>query len=106
MAAARKLAQSVAPSESLILDEVSDYSDLAVAFYSALPEQRLARRRWANFEKQLSEMSGARWLLLAKDGKLAAEAGISPGDDTVTWRGSVFQRTFSDGPIHIYRRNP
>jgi hypothetical protein len=105
MAAARFLKQSVGPDEAVIVDSLPQYLDINVAFYTGLPDERLVRRRWENFEKHLAQTPAAPWLLLGKGGELAEKEVSPPGGATVSFRGRTFDRV--DQPsefLAIYRQ--
>jgi hypothetical protein len=105
MALARFLKAHVAPGELAILDEAPQYKDINVGFFTGLPEERLARRRWENFEKQLREHPVAPWLFLARGGTLQAKEALEPGADSFTWRGGAWQKAFSPSPdLFVYKR--
>lgn len=107
MALARYLQKNVARDELVIIDEAPQYMDINVAFFSGLPEERLARRRWENFEKQLREHPNAPWMFLAKKGVLEEKDGLIPGETSLTWRGRAWQRVFAPSEsLFVYRQAP
>jgi hypothetical protein len=63
----------VAPTVAgVILDSDPGYSDLQLAFFSGMPEARIARHRWDTFREKLTTINPG-FLVLIKDGKMASE---------------------------------
>jgi 4-amino-4-deoxy-L-arabinose transferase-like glycosyltransferase len=89
--AARFIKEQIAASEALVVDEAPRYLDLNVAFFTGLPETRLIRKRWEDYEKRIVESPNAPWLLAAQGGKLREE-GIRAGEPWITWRGRRFEQ--------------
>jgi 4-amino-4-deoxy-L-arabinose transferase-like glycosyltransferase len=111
MAAARFLKQHVSGNESLLVDEISDYLDVNVSFFTSLPEERLVRRRWPDFEERLLHHSDLAWLFSAQGGRLQIEEGIRTGEQTLLWRGRTYDLAFSPPPassqaakLFVYRQ--
>lgn len=106
MATARFLKAQVGPEDLVVLDEAPQFVDINVGFFTGLPEPRLARRRWDNFDKQLSERPKARWLFLAKGGALESTEKILPGAERLTWRGDEWAKAFAvSEALFVYRRD-
>jgi hypothetical protein len=105
MSVARLLKQKVGTNESAVIDETPDYVDVNVAFFTGLPEDRLIRRRWENFEKQLRLNPDATWLFLAKGGTFESKDGLKPGEPRVSWRGREYEKVAEpSGKLFVYRR--
>ncbi len=103
MRVARFLSREVnARGEAAILDTDGQYRDLQLAFFSGLPEERLARYRWEIFPQRL-ETAQPRYLVRIEGGGLGALAAI----DGRTLRFNGWEFTELDGfvsPFHVYRR--
>ncbi len=103
MRVARFLAREVnAGGESVILDTDGQYRDLQLAFFSGLPEDRLARYRWEIFPQRL-QTAQPRYLVRIEGGGL--EAVTARVGRTLAFNG--WQFTELDGftaPFHVYRR--
>lgn len=85
--------------EAVILDTDAQYRDLQLAFFSGLPEDRLARYRWEIFPLRL-QTARPRYLVRIEGGGLTGAAGRS-----MQFNGWEF--TELDGfmpPFHVYRR--
>ena len=105
MGTARFLKQQVQADETVAIDEAPQYVDINVAFFTGLPEPRLARRRWENFEKQLREQPKPRWLFLAKGGVLETKDGLPAGGERLLWRGDTWSKVFSSSEsLFVYQR--
>jgi hypothetical protein len=105
MAVARFLKENVAAGEAVILDEEPGYVDINVAFFTGLPESRLIRLRWENFEAQLQAHPGAPWLFAAAGGALQAREAFPVGEEIATWRGATWRRVAAPSPaLFVYRR--
>ncbi len=103
MAAARFIQAHIGPEESLVVDEAPQYVDLNVAFFTGLPETRLIRKRWEDYEKRIVESPNAPWLLAAHNGKLQEE-GVRAGEPSITWRGRRFERALqASESLTVYR---
>ncbi|WP_257449180.1 ArnT family glycosyltransferase [Archangium lipolyticum] len=87
-----------------ILDEDPSYLDLQLAFFSALPDERLARVRWATFRKHLREAQ-PEYLVRFDNGALLKDPGAKLEGRTLTLDGVAYEEL--DGfsaPLHVYRR--
>jgi hypothetical protein len=104
MAAARFIKEKIAPEEALVVDEAPQYVDLNVAFFTGLPETRLIRKRWEDYEKRIGESPQAPWLLATKGGKLQGE-GVRAGEPSIVWRGRTFERVLQPSDaLAVYRQ--
>lgn len=104
MAAARFIKERIGQGEALVVDEAPQYVDLNVAFFTGLPETRLIRKRWEDYEKRIVESPNAPWLLAARNGKLQEE-GVRAGEPAILWRGRTFQRALqASESLSVYRR--
>ena len=103
MRVARFLSREVnARGEAAILDTDGQYRDLQLAFFSGLPEERLARYRWEIFPLRL-ETAQPRYLVRIEGGGLGALASIE--GRTLRFNGWEFTELDGFGPpFHVYRR--
>jgi hypothetical protein len=88
--------------EAAILDNDSHYRDLQLAFFSGLPEERLARHRWEIFPQRLASAQ-PRFLVRIEGGTLEKIAQLD--GRRLSLNGWVFDEL--DGfaaPFHVYRR--
>ncbi len=88
--------------EAAILDTDADYRDLQLAFFSGLPEERLARYRWEIFPLRLA-MAQPKFLVRIEGGDLSKVAAVE--GDQLQFNGWTFREL--DGfapPFHVYRR--
>ncbi len=88
------------------LDIDPDYMDLQLAFFSGLPEERLARARWETFRQRLSEVQ-PEVLVRFDGGTLEKDAGVTLDGRSLVLDGVAYQEL--DGftaPLHVYRRQP
>jgi 4-amino-4-deoxy-L-arabinose transferase-like glycosyltransferase len=89
---------------ALVLDQDPNYLDLQLAFFSGLPDERLARVRWETFRKHLREASPG-YLVRFDGGSLEKDAGVKLEGRTLTLDGVAYEEL--DGfsaPLHVYRR--
>ncbi|NNB88298.1 ArnT family glycosyltransferase [Corallococcus exiguus] len=107
MQVARFLKEEVAANGgAAAIDDDPSYMDLQVAFFSTLPEMRMARVRWDTFRQRLAD---ARPDVLVRfdGGKLVKDPGVKLDGRTLTLDGVAYQE--QDGfsaPLHVYRRQP
>ncbi|MGC4122645.1 MAG: glycosyltransferase family 39 protein [Myxococcales bacterium] len=91
--------------ETVAIDEAPEYTDINVAFFSGLPEPRLMRRRWENFEKQLREQPKPTYLFAAKGGVFETKDGLSVGGEQLVWRGETWTRVLvASTKLFVYQR--
>jgi hypothetical protein len=103
--AARFLKEKVQAGETVAIDEAPQYVDINVAFFTGLPETRLARRRWESFEKQLREQPKPRWLFAAKGGVFESKDGLAVGGDQLVWRGDTWSKVYAPSEsLFVYQR--
>jgi 4-amino-4-deoxy-L-arabinose transferase-like glycosyltransferase len=96
---ARFLRDKVRPTmDAVALDTSPYYWDLQIAFFSELPEEQLARRRWDTFEQRMRE-GRVRYVVLADGGELAKEVDVPVGQRELTFRGRRYAELpgFGDG---------
>ncbi len=104
MQVARFLGRSATGDGLVILDEAPEYTDINVGFFTGLPENRLARRRWENFEKQLRELPEPGWLFAARGGALE-KAGVPVGAPELTWRNRSWRQVLAaSDTLFVYQR--
>lgn len=106
MQVARYLDQEVArKGGAAILDEEDrNYWDLQVAFFSRLPEMRLARYRWDTFQKRIAQAQ-PRTLVRVEGGKLEKDPAFQLTGDTVHFAGHAFRELPGfQAPWHVYQR--
>ncbi len=88
--------------EALILDTDARYRDLQLAFFSGLPEERMARYRWEIFP-QAVETSQPRYLLRIEGGGLEAVSVVE--GKKLRFNGWEFSEVEGFAPpFHLYRR--
>jgi len=105
MKVARWLKAEVAPvGGAAALDVDVQYWDLQIAFFSGLPDTRLARMRWDVFRKQLAEQR-PEVLVRREGGPLEKEPDFLLQGDTISFDGDGWEEVpgFSR-PWHVYRR--
>lgn len=88
--------------EAAVLDSDPGYRDIQIAFFSGLPEERLARYRWEIFPVRLASAQ-PRYLVRIDGGGLGAIARV----EGRTVQLGEWQFTELDGfapPFHVYRR--
>ncbi|MGI5863720.1 MAG: ArnT family glycosyltransferase [Myxococcales bacterium] len=104
-AAASYLKQAAAPDHAVVIDEASDYVDINVAFFTGLPDERLVRRRWENFEKHLGEVGAPRLLFATSGGALEAKDGVKVGEPQLSWRGWQWRKVAQPSDkLFVYQR--
>ncbi|MBF5044698.1 glycosyltransferase family 39 protein [Aggregicoccus sp. 17bor-14] len=108
MEAARYLkAEAAAKGKGAILDDEPQlYMDLQLAFFSGLPELRMARYRWDTFRQRLADADPA-VLVRFDNGNLAKDPGVKLEGRTLSVDGLRFEEV--DGfhaPVHVYHRAP
>jgi 4-amino-4-deoxy-L-arabinose transferase-like glycosyltransferase len=105
MEVARFLKREVAAGGgSAVLDSEPGYLDLQLAFFSGLPEERLARVRWETFRKHLRELE-PEYLVRFEGGGLEQDSGVKLEGRTLTLDGVVYEeREGFSPPLHVYRR--
>jgi 4-amino-4-deoxy-L-arabinose transferase-like glycosyltransferase len=89
---------------AIIDDEPQLYMDLQLAFFSGLPELRIARYRWDTFRERLADANPT-VLVRFENGNLVKDPGVKLEGRTLTVDGLVFDEV--DGftaPVHVYRR--
>lgn len=102
---ARYLKEEVAAKgEAVILDHDPRYLDLQVAFFSGLPEERMARYRWTIFRERL-KTADPRFLVLIQGGKLASDPDFQWVGDQLRFAGHLYTEVpgFSS-PFRVFRR--
>lgn len=103
MAVARYLKAHAGDGGWALIDEDARYVDINVAFFTGIPDERLIRRRWENFERQLEHSQGKLWLFTLPGGTLASADALPVGEAQFTWRGRNFEKAFSAGGLYVYR---
>ena len=105
MRVARFLAEEVAAKGgAAVLDDDPRYLDLQLAFFSGLPDERLARVRWETFRKHLREAQ-PEYLVRFDEGSLVKDKGVTLRGRTLVLDGVEYGEL--DGfsaPLHVYRR--
>lgn len=85
------------------LDDAPLYMDLQVAYFSALPELRIARYRWDTFRQRMAEKPA--YLVRFKGGNLVRDPGVKLEGRALWVDGALYEEL--DGfqpPVHVYRR--
>lgn len=107
MQAARFLEENAARTGgSAVVDEDANFLDLQLAFYSDLPEERLARVRWETFRKHFNELR-PEYLVRFQGGKLERDPGAKLEGRLLTLDGVVYEQLEGfTAPVLVYRRRP
>ncbi|RKH26975.1 hypothetical protein D7X12_40905, partial [Corallococcus sicarius] len=107
MQVARFLKEEVAArGGAAAVDDDPRYMDLQLAFFSGLPEMRLARVRWDTFRQRLQDAKPD-VLVRFDQGNLLKDPGVRLEGRTLTLDGVAYVE--QDGflaPLHVYRRQP
>ncbi|MBX5484760.1 MAG: glycosyltransferase family 39 protein [Myxococcaceae bacterium] len=83
MHAARVLKEQIAPTgESVVIDADPKYMDMQLAFFSGLPEERLVRVRWKNFDQRFAELRPG-YIVRFEGGELEKRADFDSRDHRV-----------------------
>jgi hypothetical protein len=86
------------------LDVDDQYWDLQIAFFSGLPDTRIARMRWDIFRKQLAEQRPEA-LVRREGGALEKEPDFLLQGDTISFDGDGWEEVPGfQRPWHVYRR--
>ncbi|QQR43100.1 glycosyltransferase family 39 protein [Myxococcus xanthus] len=99
-------AEVAAKGGAAALDVDPNYMDLQLAFFSGLPEERLARVRWDTFRQRMQE-ARPEVLVRFDGGALANAEGVTLEERSLVLDGVAYQKL--DGftaPLHVYRRQP
>jgi hypothetical protein len=90
---------------AVILDqEDAHYWDLQVAFFSRIPELRIARYRWDTFDKRIQE-DDPRTLVRVEGGKLEHDPRFTLSGDSIRFQGHLFRELPGfTAPWHVYQR--
>lgn len=97
-------AEAAAKGGAAVIDDDPAYMDLQVAFFSGLPEMKMARVRWDTFRKRFQE-NQPEYLVRFDKGSLVKDAGVKLEGRTLTLDGVAYEE--QDGfsaPLHVYRR--
>ena len=105
MKVARWLKAEVAPlGGAAALDIDDQYWDLQIAFFSGLPDTRLARMRWDIFRKQVKEQR-PEVLVRREGGGVEKEPDFLLQGDTISFDGDGWEEVPGfQRPWHVYRR--
>ncbi|TQF13369.1 hypothetical protein FJV41_24185 [Myxococcus llanfairpwllgwyngyllgogerychwyrndrobwllllantysiliogogogochensis] len=96
--------QVAAKGGAVALDDDPSYMDLQVAFFSGLPEERIARVRWDTFRKRLAE-ARPEVLVRFDQGSLVKDPGVKLEGRTLTLDGVGYEEVEGFiAPLHVYRR--
>ena len=99
-------AQVVGKGGAVAIDDDPNYMDLQIAFFSGLPEERMARVRWDTFRKRLQETQ-PEVLVRFDGGSLVKDASVKLEGRVLVLDGVTYEEL--DGfsaPLHVYRRRP
>ncbi|WP_205525469.1 ArnT family glycosyltransferase [Pyxidicoccus trucidator] len=91
---------------AVAIDDDPSYMDLQIAFFSGLPEERMARVRWDTFRKLMQETQ-PEVLVRFDQGSLVKDPGVKLEGRVLVLDGVTFEEL--DGfsaPLHVYRRRP
>jgi 4-amino-4-deoxy-L-arabinose transferase-like glycosyltransferase len=87
-----------------VIDADPNYWDLQVAFFSGLPEERLARQRWDSFRERVASAQ-PHTVVRYEGGGLDHEADVRVEGSTLYFAGQVFRELPGfQRPWHVYRR--
>jgi hypothetical protein len=105
MEVARFLGKRVAPESGLVvLDADAKFRDLQVGFFSGLPEERLARVRWDDFESKLTAQTPD-YLVRVEGGDLEKRSDFAARGGHVVLGETWFEELGGfRAPLHVYRR--
>jgi 4-amino-4-deoxy-L-arabinose transferase-like glycosyltransferase len=106
MRVARFIKEEVAPRGGAVIldDDPIAYTDMQIAFFGGLPEERMARYRWEIFHERLRS-ANPEFLVRIDGGKLTQ----NPDFEVVDNRVRLGERWFEElpgfaPPFHVYRR--
>jgi hypothetical protein len=105
MQVARYLRSEVLPTGgAAVLDADPQYWDLQIGFFSGLPDERLARKRWEIFrERMVAEKPDT--VVRYEGGALDRETDLRVEGEKLYFAGQVFHEVPGfHRPWHIYRR--
>lgn len=89
---------------SVVLDAAPQYMDLQIAFFSGLPDERIARVRWNNFEKRLTEVDPV-WLVRVEGGELEQRRDVKIDGASLRLGERLYDEVPGfDRPYRVYRR--
>jgi len=89
---------------SAVIDSDPEYMDIQIAFFSGLPDERLARHRWENFRERVASAKPDT-LVRREGGGLDHEADVRVEGPTLFFAGQVFREVPGfERPWHVYRR--
>jgi 4-amino-4-deoxy-L-arabinose transferase-like glycosyltransferase len=105
MQVARFLGKRVAPESALVvLDADRKFWDLQIGFYSGLPEDRLARVRWDDFDRKLADQT-PEYLVRVEGGALEKRPDFEARGGHVVLGETWFEELGGfRPPMHVYRR--
>ena len=103
--------QELAPGKgTVIFDRADAYLDLQVAFYSGLPESRIARVRWGEeaFDYRLTEVEPPVAVVTAEGGEFLSRADVVREEGQLRWKGVAYREVGGfPAPFTVWRRvNP
>ncbi|XXF76670.1 glycosyltransferase family 39 protein [Myxococcaceae bacterium GXIMD 01537] len=97
-------AEAAAKGGAAVIDDDPSYMDLQVAFFSGLPEMRMARVRWDTFRQRFNE-ARPEYVVRFEKGSLAKDAGVKLEGRTLTLDGVAFDELDGFSPaVRVYRR--
>ncbi|MBS2028405.1 MAG: glycosyltransferase family 39 protein [Deltaproteobacteria bacterium] len=108
MEVAHWLRDNVPAADGLLLDYDDAYTDVGVAFFSNLPEERMVRLRWEtegdDVQARVDKLAPAA-VILWKGGKLLQHAGVSRKGDLLDAFGRHYRRArgFADDKFEVFR---
>jgi len=108
-AVAGYLERELAPKAgTVVFDVAPHYHDLQLAFYSGLPESRMARVRWGeDFEKRLSEVAPPVAVVTADEGTFLQRDDVRTKGAELIWDGVTYRRVEGvggDDDFQVWRR--
>jgi hypothetical protein len=98
-------AEAAASPNALALDSDAGYRDLTFAFFSHVPEARLVRHRWPQFELRLRELQ-PEFLVRFDEGELVGGSNVALEGRRLTVAGAAYVELGGfRAPVHVYRRS-
>lgn len=105
---AEYLEDQLAPGKgTVVFDHAPYYHDLQVAFYSGIPESRMARVRWGDdFEKRLTEVEPPVAVVTSEEGVFLERDDVQQRGDALIWDGVTYRQVQGLGTdaFQVWRR--
>jgi 4-amino-4-deoxy-L-arabinose transferase-like glycosyltransferase len=97
--------RAAAPGGSVVaIDDDPEYLDLAIAFFSRVPEERLVRWRWPGAKERFDQLRPDFTVRLDR-GSLVRQSGVTLEGRVLRLGGIDYEEMDGFGPpVHVYRR--